>query len=81
MPWPIDWLLAEGAPLDESPTGLRWLKGVQCAVTDVPIGGNIGVRCARCGRPLHQKQAGMHNTLDVPACPGVCRWRVNAVLR
>ncbi len=31
-----------------------------------------GCRCARCGRAIHQGEAGVHSTADVPSCPA-CR--------
>lgn len=30
---------------------------------------NWGVRCARCGVPLHVLEAGMTGSFDVPSCP------------
>lgn len=39
-----------------------------------------GVRCARCGVPIHSKHAGMRFGNDIPSCPP-CRRAVQRVKR
>jgi hypothetical protein len=39
---------------------------------------NFGVRCARCGVPIHFRHAGMKTVFDVPSCPP-CRRAVRRV--
>lgn len=41
---------------------------------------HFGVRCARCGRPLHVRHANMPTLVDVPMCVA-CRPEVLRVIR
>lgn len=73
---PIQWSL-----LMVGPSGKLEPLETTCASTGVRIGPHapvtrdgardfthFGVRCARCGIPLHCKAAGMAHTLAIPAC-------------
>lgn len=63
-----------------------------CAVSEAPIQGaptitvdqksdvsHYGVRCARCGIPIHFRHSGMRTLFDVPSCPP-CRRAVRRVI-
>lgn len=65
--FPLQWILAE--PDASAPSGLRYPEQMTClgcrtSIRDVAL----GVRCARCGIPLHERCAGMRKAFDVPMC-------------
>ena len=81
MGFPIEWTVL--APDDNGNMTLEApvLHGdLKCACCSAPFrtdpgwdtGKTGGCRCARCGRAIHQKEAGIQSTADVPACPA-CR--------
>ncbi len=73
---PIEWSL-----LTRDGTGKIVPRIEQCAICQQPASGasdvmeQWGVRCARCGVPLHCREAGMRNSLSIPSCLP-CRWIV-----
>ena len=67
--------------------------GLACSWSGVPVSGTIGskpdgepdlsswgVRCARCGVPIHSRHAGMRVGNDIPSCPP-CRKDVKRVVK
>lgn len=76
---PVEWSLVQPS---ETPGRLR-PYAAYCAVTGRRISGasspmeQWGVRCARCGVPLHVSAAGMKHSFDIPRC-GPCTGQVRA---
>ena len=70
--FPIQWILAHADA--QEPSGLSYYDHAMCAHCHDDIGDTkAGVRCARCGVPLHDGRcAGMQDSLAVPVC-GWCR--------
>ena len=61
-------------------TGI-WVSGATPILGDRGVDmSRWGVRCARCGVPLHVRHAGMVMPNDTPSCPP-CRRVVNNILR
>lgn len=81
---PVEWCLLEWCTPENAPPGATERLTVvysTCAKTGKSINGAIvlnaegravldtyGVRCARCGVPLHVSVAGMATSADVPSC-------------
>lgn len=87
---PLEWTL-----LTRDAFGVHAVETI-CAWSGVPVSGvtllmgdpenpthdlsRWGVRCARCGVPLHCREAGMRGSTDVPSCVP-CRPAVRRVIQ
>ncbi len=72
LPWPVEWLVAETHPAQlNSEKGLKYgleFVATRCAESGEHLPPGVGVRCLRCGVPLHPSRAGMVAATDPPGC-------------
>lgn len=70
--FPVEWIIAERDAA--TPSGLRYPDHATCEECREEIPARDGVRCLRCGVPMHPRCAGMRHSLSPPACPRCRLW-------